>query len=341
MLRLFKTDIIFDKWFESREAMNKLDIIEMHRNCLDFLLKWQLEHKDFYFVPRKRNNRGRLDKGMYFRGSEDYLVITFWNKSDKVDQIYMINWDCNTSGEVSITLCCRNEPEILPYIIAIKNMIESTGKKFKDFSVNKNKWKWYYPSGMGYIETLEDFVVHEKPMIDKYLLAHPESGIPLADIGIDDKYVKTLPGYLDHVADILIQKKTGDVDAIKAEYTMTLKHNSLSNEMVKYLKCKGYTDVVTDKEFVDIQAIDPHGKKIFFELKTAETVKLSIRQALGQLLEYNHYPNKNSADKLIIVTAMEITQQDMQYLIGLRNRYNLPVYYQQFDMDKKFLSEEY
>ena len=103
--------------------MSKLDIIEMRRNCLDFLLKWQLEHEDFYFVPRKINNNGRRDKGMYFRGNDDYIVISFWNKTDVVDKIYLINWDCNTSGEVSITLCCRNDSEKLPYIVAIKNMI--------------------------------------------------------------------------------------------------------------------------------------------------------------------------------------------------------------------------
>ena len=321
--------------------MNKLDIIEIHKICLDFLLKWQLEHDDFYFVPRKKNNSGRLDKGMYFRGNDNYIVISFWNKTDIVDKIYLINWDCNTSGEVSITLSCRNDPEKLPYILAIKDMIENTGKKFEAFSPNKNKWKWYYPSDMNYIETLEDFIKHEKPMIDKYLLEHPESDIPLADIEIDDRYVKKLPGYFDHVADILIQKKIGDIDAVKAEYTMTLNHNRLSNEMVKYLKRKGYIDVVTDKEFVDIQAIDPQGNKIYFELKTANTVKLAIRQALGQLLEYNHYPNKNNADKLIIVTELEITQQDAQYLLGMRSRYNIPVYYQQFDMNKKTLSKEY
>lgn len=321
--------------------MSKLDIIEMHRNCLDFLLKWQLEHDNFYFVPRKINRGGRRDKGMYFCGSDDYIVITFWNKQDNKDKIYMINWDCNTSGEVSITLCCRVDEKALPHIIAIKDLIEASGKKFDRFAANQNKWKWYYPSDMNYIDTLEDFVTHEKPIIDKYLRAHPESGIPLADVEIDNKYVKKLPGYLDHVANILIQKKTGDIEAIKAEYTMTLKHNNLSNEMVKYLKRNGYTDVVTDKEFVDIQATDPQGKKIYFELKTADTVKLCIRQALGQLLEYNHYPNKNNADKLIIVTSLEITQQDMQYLIGMRSRYNIPVYYQQFDMDKKSLSKEY
>lgn len=321
--------------------MNKLDIIEMNRNCLDFLLKWQLEHENFYFVPRKINNRGRLDKGMYFRGSEDYIVISFWNKTDIVDKIYLINWDCNTSGEVSITLSCRNDPKNLPYILAIKDMIEDTGKKFEEFSPNKNKWKWYYPAYMTYIETLEDFVTHEKPMIDKYLLAHPESDIPLANIEIDNKFVKNLPGYYDHVADILMQKKTGDVEAVKSEYIMTLKHNELSNEMVKYLLNKGYTDVATDKDFVDIQATDLRGNKIYFELKTADTVKSAIRQALGQLLEYNHYPNKSMADKLIIVTELEITQQDMQYLIGLRSRYNIPVYYQQFNMKKKSLSKKY
>lgn len=321
--------------------MSKLDIIEMHKNCLDFLLKWQLEHENFYFVPRKINRGSRRDKGMYFCGSEDYIVITFWNKQDNVDKIYMINWDCNTSGEVSITLCCRKDQKALPYIIAIKNMIETTGKKFDRYAANQNKWKWYYPSGMSYIETLKDFVSNEKPMIDGYLLTHPESGIPLADSEIDNKYVKTLPGYLDHIANIQIQKKIGDVDAVKTEYTMTLKHNELSNEMVKYLKRKGYTDVVTDKEFVDIQATDLQGNKIYFELKTADTVKLAIRQAIGQLLEYNHYPNKNNADKLIIVTTLEITKKDMQYLLGMRSRYHIPVYYQQFDMDKKSLSKEY
>ena len=63
---------------------------------------------------------------------------------------------------------------------------------------------------------------------------------------------------------------------------------------------------------------------------------------MGQLLEYNHYPNNNKADKLIIVTAHEPEKEDMQYLLGLRTIYHIPVYYQQFDMNKKqlFLQHE-
>ena len=71
-------------------------------------------------------------------------------------------------------------------------------------------------------------------LLDKYLRAHLESGIPLADEKIDNKYVQNLPGYSEHVIDILTQKKIGDRQAIKAEYTMTLKHNNLSNEMDKH-----------------------------------------------------------------------------------------------------------
>lgn len=112
--------------------MSKLDIIEMHKDSLDFLLKWQLEHENFYFVPRKINRDKRLDKSMYFCGNKDYIVLTFWNKADKDDRIYMINWDCNTSGKVSITLCCQNDSERLSHIVAIKDMIEVTGKKFDE-----------------------------------------------------------------------------------------------------------------------------------------------------------------------------------------------------------------
>ena len=38
----------------------KTDILQIHKNCLDFLLDWQAEHDDFYFVPRKINNKNSM-----------------------------------------------------------------------------------------------------------------------------------------------------------------------------------------------------------------------------------------------------------------------------------------
>ena len=100
---------------------------------------------------------------------------------------------------------------------------------------------------------------------------------------------------------------------------MTFQHNELSNAMVNYLKKNGYQNVKAEDDYVDISCNDSSGKKIFFELKTAKTVKAAIREAMGQLLEYNHYPNNNKADKLIIVTAHEPEKEDMQYLFGIEN----------------------
>lgn len=70
----------------------KFNIIDIHKSCLEFLLEYQLNDSNFFFVPRKINNKNRLEQGMYFRGNEDYLVLTFWNKADSKEQIYYINW---------------------------------------------------------------------------------------------------------------------------------------------------------------------------------------------------------------------------------------------------------
>lgn len=321
------------------ELVMKFNIIDVHKSCLEFLLEYQSKHDDFYFVPRKINNKNRLEQGMYFRGNDDYLALTFWNKSDSKEQIYYINWSFEPNGVSSIELTCRDSNEALPYVIAIKEILESTGKDFKE--TKKNRWRYFYPSNEYYLNTLQDFIENDKPLIDAYLLKYPESGIPLADKDIDDQFVKTLPYYKDYMESIKKAKKTGSVKVKHSEYVMSLQHNELSNMMVDYLKKMGYSKVKAEENYVDIKCVDKAGNKIFFELKTAQTVKSSIREALGQLLEYNHYPNTKRADKLVIVTKYEPEQEDIQYLTGLRMIYKIPVYYQYFDMDKKELSKEY
>lgn len=319
--------------------MAKTDILEVHKKCLDFLLEYQSKHDDFYFVPRKYNNKHRLEQGMYFLGNEDYMVLSFWEGGDSKEFIYNINFGVGDDLQASIELSCRDNDDRVPYVVKIKELIEGQGKQFKETKVNR--WRYFYPADVNYIDALQDFILNEKSIIDNYISKHPESGIFLANKDTDDKYVKKLPGYTTYINAINQAKKTGSVIAKASEYIMTFQHNNLSNELEKYLKNNGYTGVVTDEDYVDVKATDKNGNKIFFELKTVTTVKSAIRQAIGQLLEYNHYPNKNKADKLIIVTSHEPEHEDMQYLMGLRAVYNIPVWYQQFDMDKKELSKEY
>lgn len=322
----------------------KTNILDIHRNCLDFLLEWQSEHDGFYFVPRKSNKYNKLDKGLYFRGADgvnSYLALTFWDATDIDKRLYIINW-LYEQGETFIEISCRHEKnsDKLPYVRKIIRIIEAKGKIFEEKDDGK-MWSFHYPSGSHYLDNLQDFIENDKPLIDRYLNAHPESGIPLATKEINDKYVKALPGYKEYIETIQKLKKTGPLKIKASDYIMTFQHNNLSNEMVAWLKKNGYLNVKSEHEYVDISCQEPSGKKIFFELKTAQTVKLAVRQAIGQLMEYNHYPNQNKADKLIIVTVLEPTKDDIQYLTGLRTIYHMPVYYQQFSMDTKQLSREY
>lgn len=316
----------------------KTDITNIHRACLDFLIDYQINHDDFFFVPRKINNKNRLEQGMYFLGNEKYLVLSFWDSADTKEFIYNINWCCTDNKVSSIELSCRDNNTKLPYIVEIKELLESTGKTFK--KIRKNRWGWNY-SGKDYLATLQDFITNVKPLIDDYLKQNLESGIPLANSDTNEKYVKKIPYYIQYMESVKKSKKTGRVMVKASEYIMTLQHNELSNKMVEYLKSHGYTDVKAEDNYVDIKCKNVFGEQIFFELKTAQKVKSAIREALGQLLEYNHYPNENKANKLIIVTKLEPEEDDKLYLIKLRNTYNIPIYYQYFDMTKKRLSEEF
>lgn len=315
------------------------DIRDIHRECLAFLLDYQVKVQNFYFVPRKNNNKNRLAEGMYFRGNEDYLTLSFWNASDSNEYIYNISFSISVGGHAYIELSCRDDDTRLGHIVAIKELLEANGK---DFEKKKTaKWRCDYPSDIPYLDALEEFILNEKPIVDNYVLAHPECGMPIADKALDDKFVKTLPNYKEFKEVVLKTKKTGAVVVKASEHIMRFQHNQLSNELVTYLKNNGYNSVVTDEDFVDIKAVDSGGKQVFFELKTATKVRIAIRQALGQLLEYNHYYDCGNADKLIIVTESEASEQDVQYLAKLRESYKIPVYYQQFDMKKKVLLAEY
>ena len=317
----------------------KVDILDIHKACLDYLLEYQMKDDKFFFVPRKINNKNRLEQGMYFRGNEDYLVLSFWDSADTKEFIYNINWSCDNSGRSSIELSCRDNEDVLPYVLAIKKILETSGKNFKE--TKKNRWRYFYPENEYFLNTLHEFVTCEKVLIDDYLKKHPESGIPLADSVTNEKYVKTLPGYSQYMDSIQNAKKLECVKVKPSEYMMSFQHKELSIALVEYLKKSGYENIKSEEDYVDIKCVDATGQKIFFELKTAQTVKAAIREAVGQLLEYNHYPNKKCADKLIIVTKHEPEKEDVQYLTGLRKIYNIPVYYQYFDISKKLLSKEF
>ncbi len=104
-------------------------------------------------------------------------------------------------------------------------------------------------------------------------------------------------------------------------------HSRLQNRLRRKLRDQyGPDSVKMEEEFVDLKLLES-GLITFIEIKMDRTVKSCVRSALGQLLEYAHYPNFQKADKLLIVGNASASENDKTYLQYIRETYNLPMYY--------------
>lgn len=75
----------------------------------------------------------------------------------------------------------------------------------------------------------------------------------------------------------------------------------------------------------------------FYELKTSNSIRQCIREGFAQLLEYSYFPNKNIASKLIIVSQNKLNDNSSIYLKLLREKFSIPIYYQQFNTENSRL----
>lgn len=71
----------------------------------------------------------------------------------------------------------------------------------------------------------------------------------------------------------------------------------------------------------------------FYEIKTASTARMCIREALAQLLEYSYWPGSQNADRLIVVGEAKFERQAQAYLRMIREQFKIPIYYEQISLD--------
>jgi|GEM_PF-631034 len=130
---------------------------------------------------------------------------------------------------------------------------------------------------------------------------------------------------------------------------ITYLHKAISKNLTRFLKNKyGNKNVKAEHSCgigankVDIVVNTVNEGMTFYEIKTYNSVKSSIREAIGQLLEYAMWPNKMKANQLIIVTQKHNDIEEVKkYFAHLRQRLRLQIYYQWFDIETNELSEKY
>jgi hypothetical protein len=104
------------------------------------------------------------------------------------------------------------------------------------------------------------------------------------------------------------------------------RHNKLSNAFCEWLKKELGITADQEEQRVDV-CFDLSKQRLLAELKIcyrAGTTK-SIREALGQVLEYNHYPTRVATDAWLIVLDKKPSASDREFITTLRQDRSLPL----------------
>jgi hypothetical protein len=104
-------------------------------------------------------------------------------------------------------------------------------------------------------------------------------------------------------------------------------HNDLSNGFSDWLKTNHGVCPIREKQQIDVR-FKLGSVHVLAELKVCFGVEArrAIREALGQLLEYNFYPVRQPTDVWLVVLDQEPAESDRAYIDLLRERLSLPLF---------------
>ena len=113
---------------------------------------------------------------------------------------------------------------------------------------------------------------------------------------------------------------------------VSLRHNAMQWSLYHMLCGKyGKKNVGTELKTGNGTRVDvvlkQSGEYWFYEIKTYHSPRACIRDALGQLLEYSHWPNGLRAARLIVVGENKLDTEGREYLTELQSLYALPIDY--------------
>ena len=123
---------------------------------------------------------------------------------------------------------------------------------------------------------------------------------------------------------------------------VALRHNTLQMALYKHL-CQeaGDDNVQMERPLALGVRVDAvvrcKGREAFYEVKVASTVRSCVRAALGQLIEYCHWPSADRANEVIVVGEAELDSDSGAYLDLLRRKYGLPIWYRRIDIENDVL----
>lgn len=117
---------------------------------------------------------------------------------------------------------------------------------------------------------------------------------------------------------------------------ISLRHNAMQDLLYDRLAAEyGAALVRTEKPGpacrIDATVATAEGYRLY-EIKTSDSPKACIREALGQLLEYSLWPGAAPVIELVVVGEAPLTAACRDYLATLNRRFPLPLRYEQLTL---------
>ena len=199
----------------------------------------------------------------------------------------------------------------------------------EDFAVVK-----YRPKSLDLLDVPSEFAASDPAIRANYYVLLNEKQKPRLFSGTGK--FSFVPGHKQKRATAKSNYEAHSVD-------IDLVHNSIQECIFRQLINKyGKQNVGTEHNAgngskIDVVVRDNHGKFIYFEIKTSYSVKLCLREAIGQLLEYAYLGKGANAKKLIVVSPNKINSETRAYIRKIRTLFKIPLYYQRYAPEKEAL----
>jgi hypothetical protein len=104
-------------------------------------------------------------------------------------------------------------------------------------------------------------------------------------------------------------------------------HRILSNSFCHWLSSKYHIESVQEENGLDV-TFEIRRTNWMAEIKICYggNTRAAIRAAMGQILEYNHWPKRKPKRRWLILLDTPATAEDQDYVEGLRRLYRLPIF---------------
>ena len=104
------------------------------------------------------------------------------------------------------------------------------------------------------------------------------------------------------------------------------RHNALSNEFCAWLESNGIMPSQEQRQ-VDVQ-FEYQNESYLIEIKITYglSTRQAIREAIGQLFEYNFYPGRHPSNRWGILLDTAPSEKDIEYIRRIRERFDLTLF---------------